>query len=91
MYVVLENGLLCLSRNLGQTEETSCYLIFLKEPNGGGEGSSLLLTHHSHPISENQKRSSRCHRVKATRHDCPIFHVFRPGQLGPAEKAGDGQ
>lgn len=68
MYVVLENGLLCLSRNLGQTEETSCYLIFLKEPSGGGEGSSLLLTHHSHPHfrkSEEKQQMSQSKSHKA--------------------------
>ena len=36
-------------RNLGRIGDTSCYLVFLQEPNGGGERSSLLLTHHPHP------------------------------------------
>ena len=36
-------------RNVGHIEDTSCYLISLQELNGGGERSSLLLTHHLHP------------------------------------------
>lgn len=65
-------------RNLGQSEDTSCYLIFLQEPSGGGERSSLLLPHYPQSILENQKRSSRCPSIKATRHSCPFFHVFSP-------------
>lgn len=63
--------------NRGQTEDTSCYLIFLSEPNerGGKEVACCLPTTPT-PIPENLKRRGRCHGEKATRHDCPFLHVF---------------
>lgn len=51
-------------RNLGQIEDTSCYLIFLQEANGAGKEVAYCL-----PIipPELQKvTSSRCHSIKAT-------------------------
>jgi hypothetical protein len=71
-------------RNLGQSEDTSCYLIFLQKSNRGRERSSLLLTHHSHlPFRKSEVADVTYKSHKALLSFLP--HI-QPKQLGSKKR-----
>lgn len=64
---------------------------FYRNQMGAGKEVACCFPTTPTPISENQKRSSRCHSLKATRHYCPFFYICCPSSWALKRKPGNGQ